>query len=70
MGAAALEVDTTALAGTQLAAWWYDPRTGVARSLGVLDKQPRMTFVPPQGGPDWVLVLDDAACGFPAPGRW
>ncbi len=28
-----------------------------------------MTFAPPQGGPDWVLVLDDAACGFPAPGN-
>jgi hypothetical protein len=68
MGATALEVDTTALAGTQLAVWCYDPRTGVARSLGVLAKQPRMTFVLPQGGPDWVLVLDEAACGFSAPG--
>lgn len=68
MGAAAVEVDTTSLSGSQLAAWWYDPRTGVAHSLGVLKKQPRMTFTPPQGGPDWVLVLDDAACNFPAPG--
>jgi hypothetical protein len=69
IGSTAVELDLTALAGEQLAAWWYDPRTGVARSLGVMAKQARMIFVLPQGGPDWVLVLDDAACGFPAPGR-
>lgn len=69
-GAGSIEVNTAPLSGAQLAAWWYDPRTGVARSLGVLDKAPRMSFVLPQGGPDWVLVLDDAACAFPAPGRW
>jgi hypothetical protein len=57
------------LTGATLTAWWCDPRTGVARSLGVMPKTPRMTFTPPQGGPNWVLVLDDAACGFPAPGR-
>ncbi|MFN3981208.1 MAG: DUF4038 domain-containing protein [Caldilinea sp.] len=69
IGAGRIEIDTTSLTGAQLAAWWYDPRTGVAHSLGVLDKAPLMIFAPPQGGPDWVLVLDDAACGFLAPGR-
>jgi len=57
------------LTGATIAAWWYDPRTGVARSLGHMPKTSRMTFTPPQGGPDWVLMLDDAGCGFPAPGR-
>jgi hypothetical protein len=65
---AAVELDLTALAGQQLAAWWYDPRTGVARSIGVFQKQDRMRFTPPAGGPDWVLALDDAAAGFAPPG--
>lgn len=68
-GGTSVEVDLTNLAGDVIAAWWNDPRTGVARSLSVVPKTPRMTFTPPQGGPDWVLVLDDAACDFPAPGR-
>jgi hypothetical protein len=28
-----------------------------------------MTFTVPHGGLDWVLVLDDAAAGYPAPGQ-
>ena len=63
-----IELDLTGLAGERLAGYWYDPRTGVSQSFGVFDKQDRMSFTPPEGGPDWVLVLDDAASGFPAPG--
>jgi hypothetical protein len=66
---AAVELDLTPLSGQQLAMWWYDPRTGVARSIGVMEKQDRLSFTPPAGGPDWVLVLDDAAAGFAPPGR-
>ena len=29
----------------------------------------QMTFTVPQGGPDWILVLDDASCAFPPPRR-
>jgi hypothetical protein len=64
----AVELDLTRLAGEELAGYWYDPRTGVARAIGVLQKQDRMSFTPPQGGLDWVLVLDDVASSFPAPG--
>jgi hypothetical protein len=56
------------LSGTQLAAWWYDPRTGVAQTIGVIAKEARASFSPPSGGPDWVLALDDVSCAFPAPG--
>ncbi|HEU5098516.1 MAG TPA: glycoside hydrolase family 140 protein [Roseiflexaceae bacterium] len=63
-----VELDLTRLAGEQLAGYWYDPRTGVARSIGVMEKQDRLSFTPPVGGPDWVLVLDDAASGFAPPG--
>ncbi len=44
------------------------PTYGGGNSKGAVPKQARMQFVPPQGGPDWVLVLDDASCGFPPPG--
>src|SRR5262245_20119495 len=63
-----VELDLTRLAGERLAGYWYDPRTGVARSIGVLEKHERVSFTPPPSGPDWVLVLDDVASGFPPPG--
>jgi hypothetical protein len=64
-----IELDITRLAGERLASYWYDPRTGVARLISVIQKQDRLSFTPPAGGPDWVLVLDDAAGDFPAPGN-
>lgn len=63
-----VELDLTRLAGERLHGYWYDPRTGLARSIGVVEKQVRASFTPPGGGPDWVLVLDDAARGFAPPG--
>jgi hypothetical protein len=64
-----VELDLSRLAGERLACHWYDPRTGLARSFGVLERQARVSFTPPAGGPDWVLVLDDIASGFPRPGK-
>jgi len=51
-------------------AWWFDPRTGQAREIGEMPAVGERQFVPPQPGEmlDWVLVLDDAAKGFPPPG--
>jgi hypothetical protein len=51
-------------------AWWFDPRTGAAESIGEFAREGEKEFTPPQLGEllDWVLVLDDAARGFPAPG--
>ena len=63
-----VELNLTKLSGERLVGFWYDPRTGTARSIGVIEKQDRASFSPPGGGPDWVLVVDDAALGFPAPG--
>ena len=63
-----VELNLRKLAGAQLAAYWYDPRSGAARRIGVLPKEDRLRFTPPPGGLDWVLVLDDAAAGYPAPG--
>jgi len=60
------------LTGKTIRAWWYDPRQGTSRAIGELQKTGSfMDFTPPSSGRgnDWVLVLDDAAKNFPAPGK-
>lgn len=57
--------------GTHVKAWWFDPRTGEARELDSFTARGEKVFAPPGGpsvGNDWVLVLDDAARGYPPPG--
>ncbi len=62
-------VDTAALSGERLKAWWYDPRTGEAAAIeGEFPVGGKLTFTTPEQGPDWVLVLDDAARGYGEPG--
>jgi hypothetical protein len=53
-----------------LRAWWFNPRTGAALAPEVLPNAKRMSFAPPtnDAGEDWVLVLDDAAKNYEAPG--
>jgi hypothetical protein len=67
-----ITVDITKLAGQSIRAWWFDPRTGSATRIGEATRgaQDRMSWTPPNEGEaqDWVLVLDDAAANFPAPG--
>jgi hypothetical protein len=50
---------------------WFDPRTGKATALHTTDTPGFQSFVPPTSGRgnDWILVLDDATAGFPAPGQ-
>jgi hypothetical protein len=62
---------TEAIAGAGLRGWWFSPRTGDATALGTLRKEPKLAFAPPTNvpGEDWVLVLDDAARRYPAPGE-
>jgi hypothetical protein len=71
------------LSGTSYRAWWYSPRDGRATLVGEFprteagDRESDVhrgdisrEFTPPSSGPgnDWVLVIDDAARNFPAPG--
>jgi hypothetical protein len=71
------------LTGKSYKAWWYNPRNGAATLIGEFprteagDRESDVhrgdisrEFTPPSSGPgnDWVLVLDDAAKNFPAPG--
>ena len=59
------------VSGKKVTAWWYNPRNGKAHKIGNFSNEGTRTFVPPQPGEnlDWVLVLDDAAAGFKAPGK-
>jgi len=62
-------VDTRELSGKRLKAWWYDPRTGKATALkDDFLVGGKLEFTTPPEGPDWVLVLDDAAKRYPKPG--
>jgi hypothetical protein len=55
----------------KLKAWWFDPRTGKVTSAGEFPGGGERAFLSPDPGEerDWVLVLDDAAKGYPTPGR-
>jgi len=59
-----------ALGAAAVRAWWFDPREGSARQVGEIPASGVRAFEPPSRGRgnDWVLVLDDAARGFAAPG--
>ncbi|MBX0329613.1 glycoside hydrolase family 140 protein [Oscillochloris sp. ZM17-4] len=64
-----ISVRLDAVAGKMARAWWYDPRDGAATPISELPTEGTQTFTPPAGGPDWALVIDDVALGFPPPGR-
>jgi hypothetical protein len=59
------------IAGAKVRAWWYDPRNGRAAEIGMFSNQGERSFSPPEPGEllDWILVLDDAARKYPAPGK-
>ena len=65
----AATVDLAKLRPGKLRAWWYDPRTGFAHPLGVIDGGVRREFQSPAYGPDWVLVLDSANANYAPPGQ-
>ncbi len=58
------------ITGPKVQAWWFNPRTGAATPLGVFANQGQREFQSPDRNEniDWVLVLDDAAKGYPPPG--
>lgn len=58
------------ISGTEVKTWWFNPRDGTSRLIGTFKASGQREFRPPDYGEmlDWVLVLDDASKGFPAPG--
>lgn len=59
------------ISGTRVTGYWYNPRNGTSTRIGTFDNAGTREFVPQYDGlgSDWVLVLDDGARGYPAPGR-
>jgi Protein of unknown function (DUF4038)/Putative collagen-binding domain of a collagenase len=60
-------VSGSRISGSTMTAWWYNPSTGVATSIGTYSTSGTQSFTP-SGAGDWVLVVDSPAFGFPAPG--
>ncbi len=56
--------------GKEVNAWWYNPRNGKAVLIGKYTNVGIKSFITPEPGEnlDWILVLDDAAKKFRAPG--
>lgn len=59
------------ITGGPVKAWWFNPRNGETRAIGEFPNNGEREFISPDPGEqlDWVLVLDDAARGFAAPGQ-
>ncbi len=55
------------IAAARVKAWWFDPRTGAATTIGTFANTGERRFTPPSNGEmlDWVLVLDDEARKYP-----
>lgn len=66
-GGQTLTVDLDPISGDTAQPWWYDPRAGTATKLDHIPASGSQSFSPPSSE-DWVLVVDSAAAGFPAPG--
>jgi hypothetical protein len=45
-------------AGPAVQARWFDPRTGQDTRIGTFPTREAQTFTPPQGGEDWVIILE------------
>ena len=63
-------VNMSKITGSKVKAWWFNPRNGEATAIGEFTNTGEREFMPPDKGEmiDWVLVLDDAAKDYPAPG--
>jgi hypothetical protein len=70
-----LSIDTSVIAGEKLKVWWFNPRNGQAFLQSEIENSAAFSFSnwdhiikEGQGGPDWVVVIDDAAAAYPTPG--
>ncbi len=65
------KVRMNVISGSQIIAWWFNPRDGNTMKIGEFANTGEKEFTPPDKGEmiDWVLVLDDAAKKYPPPGR-
>ena len=63
-------VNLSSMRGEKLRAWWFNPRDGSVTAAGEFKKSKEHEFISPNPGElaDWVLVIDDVAAGYAAPG--
>ncbi|MDQ3845478.1 MAG: glycoside hydrolase family 140 protein, partial [Bacteroidota bacterium] len=66
-----IPVNTSFIKNSKIMIWWFNPRSGEARKIGIKDKIPVMSFTPPSLGleNDWVLILDDPEFNYDPPGK-
>jgi hypothetical protein len=59
------------ISGVQVKAWWFNPRDGSSKEIGLFENKGEREFTPPDYGEmiDWILVLDDSSRNFPPPGQ-
>lgn len=64
-------VDLSMLTDDTFKTWWYDPRTGISFSAGIIKKSENYVIKPPSSGKgqDWVWVVDGIKEGFSKPGQ-
>lgn len=66
-----ITVNTSAISGNEINAWWFNPKNATSQLIGKLVKKESMDFTSPTTGKenDWVLVIDDATKGYKTPGK-
>ena len=64
-------VNTAKISNQEIDAYWYNPRNGEVKTIGMMPKQSQQEFTPPTSGYglDWVLVVDDASRNYSPPGK-
>jgi hypothetical protein len=65
-------INLAKISGSNVKAWWYDPRNGSNTYIGEFTNSGTRIFKPPGSqsrGNDWILVIDDASKNFSAPGQ-
>jgi hypothetical protein len=67
----AFTVNLGKISGSNVLAYWYNPRNGSSMSIGSFRNMGTKEFTTQFVGlgSDWVLVLDDASRNFPPPGK-
>ena len=66
-GSATITVNMSKVSGSDVNAWWFNPRDGSADLEGTYPASGNHSFTRPNSS-DWVLVLDDASLKLRAPG--
>lgn len=65
-------VDKSRLKAARVKEIWFDPRYGSSYHFHSTTNEGYQTYSPPTSGrgQDWLLILEDEAAGFPAPGTY